>query len=101
MMARIFTDLKNGRSCNFVIDEANVVSIKLFKPPYLPREVHTPYVTPATVLIKLQVFEHEVPVLVRDRRKLMELDVDLAIQRIIPHIDGIQYAKKIAEAARV
>lgn len=48
-----------------------------------------------------QVGDHEVPVFLRDPQVLKALDWDLALRRVIPHIDGVKYAKRIAMDAEV
>lgn len=48
-----------------------------------------------------QVGDHEVPVFLRDPEVLKALDWDLALRRVIPHIDGVKYAKRIAMDAEV
>jgi hypothetical protein len=45
--------------------------------------------------------DHQVPVFLRDAAVLKNLDWDLALRQIIPHIDGIKYAKRLAMDAEV
>lgn len=48
-----------------------------------------------------QVGDHEVPVFLRDPELLKSLDWDLALRQVIPHIDGVKYARRIAMDAEV
>ena len=41
------------------------------------------------------------PVFLRDPEVLKALDWDLALRQVIPHIDGVKYAKRIAMDAEV
>ncbi|KAG5184888.1 nitrogen permease regulator 2-domain-containing protein [Tribonema minus] len=67
--------------CTVLLDDANLLSLKLFWTP------------PANAV---DVAEHQVPVLLQDRGLLLSVDCDLALQQVIPQIDGVKYAIKSA-----
>jgi len=75
-----------SRKCHMSLDESNVLHLQYFPPP----RIHAPPVP-----------DHVVPVLLRPEHQLQSLDWDLTIGWIVPHINGIKYAKLIAESSKV
>ena len=71
---------------NLLLDEANHLNVKLFASP--------------SVVVD-RVPDHVVPVLLRPEWQLQSYDWDLTINWIIPHIDGVKYAKQIAQASEM
>lgn len=64
-------------------------------------DVHTRTYTHTQVKEPPVVGDHEVPVFLRDAEVLRALDWDLALRQVIPHIDGVKYAKRLAMEAEV
>ena len=114
---RVLHDLTAHGECLLTLDEANLLSLKLtvvMREPPTVRERHMSWVLtdpippPSRSLnpglptsYQHQVGDHEVPVFLRDPEVLKALDWDLALRRVIPHIDGVKYAKRIAMDAEV
>ena len=73
-------DLNNYTECMIPLDELNTLNIKLF--PTLP--------PPATIK------PHHVPLLTVNLPALMDENWDLTMQRIAPHLDGVNSIAKIA-----
>ncbi len=80
ILGKVLADLNAHNECLLTLDEANLLSLKL------TRVVQEPPL----------VGDHEVPVFLRDAAVLKSLDWDLALRQVIPHIDGIKYAKRLA-----
>ena len=76
----------SGAKCHLLLDEANALHLQYFPPP----KVHAPPVP-----------KFVVPVLLRPEYMLQSLDWDLTINWIVPHINGIKHAKRIAESSKV
>ncbi|DAZ99905.1 TPA: hypothetical protein N0F65_011828 [Lagenidium giganteum] len=112
ILPEILNDLTLNGECTIPVDSANVINLKLFP----------------TLQDPAQVFDYQVPVAVRDLRSLLEnsgalsivrstgtsllrfadalvLDCaaewDLALQQIVPFIDGVNYVKRISIEADV
>jgi len=83
----ILVSLNSKRSeCNLLLDKANVLNLKLFRPP---REPAPP------------VPDHAVPVLLRPEWQMDMYDWDLTINWILPHIDGFKHARLISQSSEV
>lgn len=74
------------RDCHLLLDDANLLNLRLFRPPPPP----TPPVS-----------DHTVPILLRPEWQVQMFDWDLTINWIIPHIDGTKYLKQIAQSSEV
>ncbi len=74
------------RDCHLLLDDANLLNLRLFRPPPPP----TPPVS-----------DHTVPILLRPEWQVQMFDWDLTINWIIPHIDGCKYLKQIAQSSEV
>ncbi|RLN57927.1 hypothetical protein BBJ29_008876 [Phytophthora kernoviae] len=87
ILPQVLRDLTLHGECTIPVDTANIINLKLF--PTLQN--------PATVL------EYQVPVAIRDLRALLEnsAEWDLALQQIVPFIDGVRYVKRISLEADV
>ncbi|RHY05092.1 hypothetical protein DYB25_003336 [Aphanomyces astaci] len=105
ILPSILHDLTMYGESTTTIDTANIINLKVFQklPP------------PPNVL------DHQVPVAIRDLHDLLKhsgtlsssmlssfqteyeniVEWDLALQKIVPHIDGVNYVKRIAIAAEV
>eukprot|EP00479_Gromia_sphaerica_P009348 TRINITY_DN3908_c0_g1_i3.p1 TRINITY_DN3908_c0_g1~~TRINITY_DN3908_c0_g1_i3.p1 ORF type:complete len:165 (-),score=18.06 TRINITY_DN3908_c0_g1_i3:329-823(-) len=66
---------------NCIVNDANILQLKLFQKPKIPDEV----------------FDHQVPVQIQDLQNLMEEDWDLTLKRIVPFINGVNHVDKIAQ----
>ncbi|EEY64899.1 uncharacterized protein PITG_16224 [Phytophthora infestans T30-4] len=87
ILPQILRDLTLHGECTIPVDTANVVNLKLFP----------------TLQDPASVFEYQVPVAIRDLRALLEnsAEWDLALQQIVPFIDGVRYVKRISLEADV
>ncbi|ETW06726.1 hypothetical protein, variant 1 [Aphanomyces invadans] len=87
ILPSILHDLTMYGESTTTIDPANIINLKVFQKLPPPPDV----------------FEHQVPVAIRDLHDLLKNSVewDLALQKIVPHIDGVNYVKRIAIAAEV
>ncbi|CAI5719813.1 unnamed protein product [Peronospora effusa] len=87
ILPRILRDLTLHGECTIPVDTANIINLKLFP------TLHDP----------APVFEYQVPVAIRDLRALLEnsAEWDLALQQIVPFIDGVRYVKRISLEAEV
>lgn len=74
------------RDCHLLLDDANLLNLRLFRPPPPP----TPPVS-----------DHTVPILLRPEWQVQMFDWDLTINWIIPHIDGCKFLKQIAQSSEV
>jgi len=72
--------------CHIILDGSNVLHLQYFPPPKL----HAPPVP-----------DYAVPVLLRAEYQLQSLEWDLTIGWIVPHINGIKYARRISESSKV
>ncbi|KAI5785901.1 nitrogen permease regulator 2-domain-containing protein [Geopyxis carbonaria] len=83
LIEQVLEDLNNYSECMIPIDESNTINIKLF-PTYAPpppvRAWHVPVST-------VELGAH------------MDVNWDLTMQRIVPHIDGINSVRRISELA--
>ena len=87
ILQSILVSLNSRRSeCNLLLDSANVLNLKLFRPP---REPAPP------------VPDHAVPILLRPEAQMQLFDWDLTINWIVPHIDGFKHAKLISQSSEV
>ncbi|KAG2775519.1 hypothetical protein JG687_00002920 [Phytophthora cactorum] len=87
ILPQILRDLTLHGECTIPVDTANIVNLKLFP----------------TLQDPASVFEYQVPVAIRDLRALLEnsAEWDLALQQIVPFIDGVRYVKRISLEADV
>ncbi|TMW65334.1 hypothetical protein Poli38472_007976 [Pythium oligandrum] len=86
ILPQILRDLSFSGECTIPVDAANIINLKLF--PTLQ--------DPSTV------FDYQVPVAIRDLRQLLDnSEWDLALQQIVPFIDGVKYVKRISVEADV
>ncbi|KAF1324737.1 Nitrogen permease regulator nlrg/npr2, partial [Globisporangium splendens] len=88
ILPQILHDLTLNGECTIPVNTANVINLKLFPKLQDPS----------------QVFDYQVPVAIRDLRLLLENSVaewDLALQQIVPFIDGVKYVKRISLEADV
>ena len=76
---------KSGE-CNLLLDHANAIHLKYFKPP-------KPITPPVP--------DHVVPVLLRPDWQLQMFDWDLTINLIVQKINGLKYTALIAESSKV
>jgi len=74
------------RHCNLLLDDANLLNLHLFRPPPPP-----PPPVP----------DYSVPILLRPEWQLQLYDWDLAINWIVPQIDGCKYVKQISNSTEV
>ena len=74
------------RDCHLLLDDANLLNLRLFRPPPPP----TPPVS-----------DYVVPILLRPLIQVHMFDWDLTINWILPHIDGVKYLKQIALSSEV
>ena len=88
LLCQIFDSLNSNKmaEANILLNEANVLHLKLFKPP-------KPLTPPVPDFV--------VPVLLRPEGQLQMFDWDLTINWIVPHIDGVKTTKAISEASEV
>ncbi|KAJ0396195.1 hypothetical protein P43SY_001902 [Pythium insidiosum] len=87
ILPQILRDLTLDGECTIPVDAANVINLKLFP----------------TLADPAPVFDYQVPVATRDLRQLLENNAewDLALQQIVPFIDGVKYVKRISIEADV
>ncbi|KAE9015394.1 hypothetical protein PF011_g7633 [Phytophthora fragariae] len=87
ILPQILRDLTLHGECTIPVDTANIINLKLFP----------------TLQDPAPVFEYQVPVAIRDLRALLEnsAEWDLALQQIVPFIDGVRYVKRISLEAEV
>ena len=87
ILQSILVSLNSRRSeCNLLLDSANVLNLKLYRPP---REPAPP------------VPDYAVPILLRPEAQMQLFDWDLTINWIVPHIDGFKHAKLISQSSEV
>ncbi|GKY91680.1 hypothetical protein MPSEU_000139800 [Mayamaea pseudoterrestris] len=72
--------------CNLLLNEANILNLKLFHPPKVPAK---------------PVPEYAVPIFLRRDRQMHMYDWDLAINWVSLHIDGVTNARQISIKAEV
>ncbi|KAL7691953.1 putative nitrogen permease regulator 2 [Plasmopara halstedii] len=87
ILPQILRDLTLHGECTIPVDTANIINLKLFP----------------TLQDPASVFEYQVPVAIRDLRALLEnsAEWDLALQQIVPFVDGVRYVKRISLEADV
>ncbi|KAI9908335.1 hypothetical protein PsorP6_002821 [Peronosclerospora sorghi] len=86
ILPQILRGLTLDGECTIPVDAANIINLKLFPTLQDPSPVS----------------EYQVPVAIRDLRALIEKsEWDLALQQIVPFIDGIRYVKRISLEADV
>ena len=87
ILQSVLVSLNSRRSeCNLLLDSANVLNLKLFRPPREPAPL---------------VPDHAVPILLRPEAQMQLFDWDLTINWIVPHIDGFKHAKLISQSSEV
>ena len=88
-LQEILTNTRNKLNlearCVLPLDDANILSLKLFH--ILPEPP--------------QLRDHDVPVRVRELNHVQTADWDLAMLQILPYVDGVRYVKKIGLDAGV
>ncbi|KNC99135.1 nitrogen permease regulating protein NPR2 [Spizellomyces punctatus DAOM BR117] len=85
IMEQLLEDLNSYSECQIPINDANMINIKLFPKYPDPPPVH----------------DYQVPVLIVDLEKVMDKYWDMTMRRIVPHINGVHFVRKIAEIADV
>lgn len=85
VVQQLFESLNREGGCYMVLDDANVLNLRLFN-----RYLEPPAVGPL-----------DVPVLMRNVPQQMLSGWDLTIQSIIPYINGVYHVRKISELADV
>lgn len=83
LIYQIFQDLNNYSECCIPLDSANSVDIKLF-PLLLP---------------PLDIKKYQVPIAKVNLKRLVDVNWDPTMVKILPYIDGINSVKKISELA--
>lgn len=84
MVKKIYYDLNEKGETSINVDRANTINLKLYPILYSPPSVE----------------DHQVPVrIVPNLEKFISSEWDLAAQKILPHIDGVAYIRRIAEKA--
>ena len=83
VLQSMYYDLRRNGSAQVEFDEANVLSMVLFKSPSQPIKVRA----------------KDVPVLFQDFSGLSQLPWDISILHLLPHIDGVRTAQKCASDA--
>lgn len=87
VLERILVSLNSPQAeCNLLLDDGNSLNLKLFKPP---KALASP------------VPDYAVPVLLRPEWQLQMFDWDLTINWIVPHINGLKYARLISQSSEV
>lgn len=84
LISQIFSDLNNYSECCIPLDLANSVDIKLF--PILPPPVN--------------IKAYEVPIATEKLGNLLDSTLDPTMLQIIPHINGLNSIRRIAELAQ-
>lgn len=85
ILSRIYHDLRNSGECALVVDQSNVLNVKLYRSPQEPDEV----------------FDHQVPVLLEPRNKLSNMDWDIAVRHLVQFVDGVKSVSRLAVDAEV
>lgn len=86
ILHRIMLDLSSFGECTLSVDQFNTINLTTIPQFAAPPEVQ----------------DHHVPVRIRDLSSLAAgVEWDLALQRVLPFIDGINYVKKISVEAEV
>ena len=87
ILEAILISLNSGHAeANLLLDDANQLNLKLFRPPRT---------------LAHRVPDYLVPVLLRPEWQLQMFDWDLTINWIIPHIDGIKCTRLIAKESEM
>ncbi|PRP84868.1 hypothetical protein PROFUN_07522 [Planoprotostelium fungivorum] len=86
IVTQVFHSLCDSGQCAIPVDEANIINLRLF-----PKLKNPPGV----------VMEHQVPIITQDIDLLSSRQWDLAVQQVLPHIDGINHIKKISTLSKV
>lgn len=82
LVLRVYQDLNNYSECLIPIDEGNAVDIKIF-----------PLMTPPNSSISIE----DVPVSTVDLNKVIDVNWDPTMLKIVPFIDGLNSISKIAK----
>ena len=82
LVMRIFQDLNNYSECLIPIDEGNAVDIKVF-----------PLKTPPNSCISIE----DVPISTVNLKRIVDVNWDPTMLKIVPHIDGLNSISKIAK----
>ncbi|KAI5850680.1 nitrogen permease regulator 2 [Tricharina praecox] len=83
LIEQVLEDLNNYSECMIPINDSNTINIKLFPTYAPPPPVKAWHVPVSTVQLEL----------------LMDATWDLTMQKIVPHIDGINSVRRIGELA--
>lgn len=82
LVMRIFQDLNNYSECLIPIDEGNAVDIKIF-----------PLKTPPNSCISIE----DVPISTVNLKKVIDVNWDPTMLKIVPYVDGLNSISKIAK----
>ncbi|KAI8138520.1 nitrogen permease regulator 2 [Fennellomyces sp. T-0311] len=85
VIEQLFEDLNTYCECQIPINASNTINLKLFPTYKNPPPVH----------------DYQVPVCTVDLKHMMTVNWDLTVQKMVPHIDGINHVKAIAALANV
>ncbi|KAG2218575.1 hypothetical protein INT45_014164, partial [Circinella minor] len=85
VIEQLYEDLNSYCECQIPINASNTINLKLFPTYKNPPTVH----------------DYEVPVCTVDLNHMMTVNWDLTVQKMVPHINGINHVKMIAELANV
>ncbi|KAI9268234.1 nitrogen permease regulator 2-domain-containing protein [Phascolomyces articulosus] len=85
VIEQLYEDLNSYCECQIPINASNTINLKLFPTYKNPPTVH----------------DYEVPVCTVDLNHMMTVNWDLTVQKMVPHINGINHVKVIAELANV
>lgn len=85
VIEQLFEDLNSYCECQIPINTFNTINLKLFPT----------YRNPPTV------YDYHVPVCTVDIEKMMTLNWDITVQKVVGYINGINHVKRIAELSNV
>lgn len=88
ILPRVLYGLNLSGECVVKLDDANLLCLRLFK-------------TSTENGGAAEVAEYKVPILLKNWAVLTGKDSDLALQKVMPQMDGVKYAKKISLGADV
>jgi hypothetical protein len=83
LLSTLLTELNTQAQACIPVDDANTIHVRLIAKFPDPPEI----------------LDHQVPVIIKDIQALINPEWDLAIQRILPFVDGVNYVKRIAVCA--
>ncbi|XP_033115443.1 GATOR complex protein NPRL2-like [Anneissia japonica] len=85
IMKQLLSNLNEHGKCSIPINDSNTIHLKIVPPMRDPPPV----------------FEHQVPMFLKDKSSYDFNDWDLTTQQILPYIDGINHVQRIAVEADV